>query len=171
MDKRFTTHWELIDEFKEDLLARVAARPVEEQGKPPMPGEWSPLEVIAHLITSEQFMVGYATPDSAKHTKTSGLSQRIVVGMLCAVLRSGVRLPTPEVMLPPKEVKTLETLSKEWEATRRELREALARITPDAVFGVHPYFGPVTARQVLEMAETHLIYHTKRFPGAGNSSL
>lgn len=172
MDTTLTRNWEHIASLKEDLLARVAALPVEEQGASPAPGEWSPLHVIAHLVTAETFVLGYEAPTKVSvNPPPPPLHKRAMIGLLCAMLRAAIPLPAPEVMEPPKELQSLETITADWAALREKLHTSLDGLHPNTIFGLHPILGPVTVAQVLGMTETHLIYHTKRFPRARKKAI
>lgn len=166
MNAHLEKHWTLAESMKTDLLARVAAMPEAARATPPKPGEWSPLQIISHLVVAERFVAGYA---SEKPDPTKRLANPFVVSLLCSVLRAGWTLPAPDVMTPDPTPQPLEPLSEEWGRDRAKLQTLLSERPPDEPFGLHPIFGVVTARQVVEMLAAHMQYHVKRFPKVNGS--
>jgi len=162
VEQRLKEQWERIDALKAALIARVAALPEVSQRKSSAADEWSPLQILSHLVQAEAVVAGYAR--AGVPTNPPSLSQRAAVRLLCTALRSGIRLPTPETMEPEAEPRPLDQLTAEWSAGRERMKNAQAEMAPNDLFGTHPLFGPITVSQTLEMMETHLIYHQKRFP-------
>jgi hypothetical protein len=163
MDAYLESQWLQAESLKADLLARVAAMSEAERAAPPKPGEWSPLQILSHLLVAERFVAGYASekPDPAKK-----LANPFVVGLLCRVMRAGIPLPAPDVMTPDPTPMPLESLAEEWGQERAKLQVLLSERPPTEPFGLHPIFGVVTTRQVAEMLAAHMQYHVKRFPRA-----
>ncbi|MBC7804912.1 MAG: DinB family protein [Akkermansiaceae bacterium] len=156
-------HWLQAESLKADLLARVTSMPEDVRRTPPKSGEWSPLQVLSHLLVAERFVTGFA---SAKSDSKERRANPVVIGLLCRVLRAGIPLPAPEVMAPGLTPVSLETLAADWNQEREKLRNTLAQHSPDEPFGLHPIFGVVTTRQTAGMLAAHMVYHVKRFPKA-----
>jgi hypothetical protein len=169
----------VIEDQRETLVARVAALSAVERRRRPRPGEWSPLEVIHHLALAEEQTVGQL--DAARTmVAASGARSRAtrspLVPLLVAVMRAGLRLPTPPSMEPPTNSSetdaegfsseaSLERFAERWRAARQTLQARLEAITshaPGEPVAQHPIFGPLDARQVLDLAEAHGRYHERQ---------
>ena len=157
------THWEQAESLKADVLARVAAMPEDARAIPAKAGDWSPLQVLSHLLIAERFVAGY---ESTKPEQPGRMANPLVIGLLCNVMRAGIPLPAPDVMAPDPDPMPLEAVTREWDGDRGKLRDTLANAAPDTPFGLHPYFGVVTTRQMIGMLAAHMVYHAKRFPKA-----
>lgn len=159
--------FESLQRRKADVLARVAALEPEEQTAPPAPGEWSPLQIVQHLLYVEGLSAGpeVALPPDSRARPRPGTG--LMVKMLAGWMRAAVRLPSPDAAAPPPAEggSDLESLDARWSARRDDLRARLEVVTdPDRAFARHPIAGPLTARQVLDLCDSHLVYHQKRFP-------
>lgn len=155
--------WEQAESLKADVLARVAAMPESARSVSAKTGDWTPLQVLSHLLIAERFVAGFVPP---KGESPGRMASPLVIGLLCNVMRAGIALPAPDVMAPDPQPMPLETLAREWGRERQQLKESLADVAPDAPFGVHPYFGVITTRQMIGMLAAHMTYHAKRFPKA-----
>lgn len=157
------TEWGRGDTYKAAIVAKAAALSPSERRAAPKPGDWSPLEVVSHLVIAIRFVVGTS--------RTSGETPRaanpLVMSLLCTAMNVGIALPAPEIMTPvPTANDTpLETLTAEWDAERDAFFALVnAAQSPDTLFGVHPFFGAMTVKQTVKLSTAHLAYHLKRFP-------
>ena len=156
-----------IETLREELTAKVAALKEEDQRKSPAPGEWSPLEVMAHFIRVENLILDQVEALRVAGKKPIKPFSKMLIAIICSTMRAGIRVPVPEGMEPPAEFGTLGELAAQWSATRLAFQQRLAEVKPDSLtqpVSLHPIAGPLTPLQVVEMAESHMIYHLKRFP-------
>ena len=160
MQPELKPFWDLAESLKSDILARVESRAEGSRRRAIRPGDWSPLQVVAHLVVTEKFVIG------SGENPTGRPANPVVIQVLCAALRAGIPMPAPDVTDPGLTPETLGTLARRWDTLREVFHERLASAAPDAPFGTHPYFGVVTMRQTVEMLAAHLTYHVKRFPAS-----
>ena len=164
--------FESLQRRKADLIARVAALDPAERTAAPARGEWSPLQIVQHLLHVEGLSAGPEValpPDSAARPRPG---TGMLAKLLAASMRAAIRLPSPDaIALPPDDGADLDALDARWGARREDLRARLEAVKdPDRMFARHPIAGPLSARQVLDLCDSHLVYHQKRFPKVGRSS-
>ena len=157
-----------IEAQKAALLGRVCALDVTERAKAPKTGEWSPLQVIAHLVLAEGLMAGEiekAAGPEGRGARPKPLTA-LMVPLLCGAMRAALPMLPPPTMEPPPTPDPLEASEARWSELRAALCARLESVAdPDARnFSLHPILGPISARQALDITEAHLTYHTKRFP-------
>lgn len=161
------TRFNIIEAQKEDVLARVAARTEAEQTTRPAPSEWSLREIVQHLVIVEMLM------RVAEETKTPPRRKpaAFLVPLLSGAMRwGGVRLPVPPEMRPPADDVPLDALADRWSQSRRALRARLEPLTEETrrtFVALEPVFGPLTAVEVLDLAESHLAYHLRQIARRG----
>lgn len=81
--------------------------------------------------------------------------------VLSAFNRDAV-LPLPSPAVEPRGDVPLSKLLRRWNRSRREMRRALDALPNDKPRYAHPVLGPLTAAQMLELAQTHTAYHTRQ---------
>jgi hypothetical protein len=160
-----------IEAKRAEVLGRVRALGEAERAAAPKPGEWSPLQLVSHLVLAEDLVAGQVAAAEAAGGKPPQKKPlgRFLVRLLCGTMRAAIPVPAPPGMEPPPAPEPLDVLESRWEESRRALGGRLAALTAADLarpFALHPIVGPLDARQVLDMADAHLTYHLKRFPGA-----
>lgn len=136
--------------------ARLAQRP----GK----GEWSPLEVIEHLLIVEE-MIAQADRVSPGTVRVS-VKSRIFMALAVGPMRPAFRMPTMPV-LQPKVTGDYASLKARWSQARSRIaeivRQAEGRPRDEAQI-LHPMAGAMSAEQAIDFLNVHLRYHAKHFP-------
>jgi hypothetical protein len=162
------TRFESMEARKSDILRRVHALSPEEQEAPPKLGEWSPREIVQHLLMVEEETTKPLPEGSAVKKPLVTLAP-----LLVRFLRTGRQIPAPPGMTTPDKVDPLPLaiLEAQWEGKRVELRARLAVLENEEAAGtpftVHPILGPLDALQILDITDAHLIYHQKQFDRLG----
>jgi Protein of unknown function (DUF1569). len=158
--------YEPLEQRKAEFLTRLLALDEEERRAAPAPGAWSPHQVLLHLLYVEGLSAGpeVALPPDNTERPRPGIG--LMTKLLAATMRAAIRLPAPDSASPPDEPGvSCEEVAARWTARREDLRRRLEAVTDaDRPFARHPIVGPLTARQVLNLCESHLVYHLKRFP-------
>ncbi len=152
--------------LKAQTLDRLEKLSPEARTHSPRPGHWSASQVTSHLIRVEEVLVSEWHPaalgsPAAKLSRRSGL----MAGMATSGMNSKItwlRVPTvPGV--EPSGSREFAQLTDRWQA----VRERLAGTFPagaDALWIIHPVFGPLTCRQFGAFLVAHLHYHLNRWP-------
>lgn len=145
-----------------DDLARLA--PLELSFKPD-PRCWSILEVVQHLVLSEQDVIGNArfvdTPAFLRRDLRAYLGYPAVFLMLYY----GVPWPVPSAGMIPDGRTTIAELRTQWNDLHAWLQRYVDGLTPttikQAVF-YHPLTGPITVKQTLVLSHIHLSCHLRQ---------
>ena len=150
---------------KAEMLTHLATLSHEERNRNPKPSEWSPLQVMDHLVLVEEWM---SCPNRAvppKHGKVL-LKGRLFIFFGGGIMRSRFRIPTIPMAVPQTNLDFAE-IERRWDDARGGLALKLAAITTETQslpIALHPIAGPLNGRQVLELLDVHLAYHVRHFP-------
>lgn len=160
--------WEILEERRSDVLARVAALTPSQRDLRPGTNAWSPVELVHHLILAEEQMGAQVAAAAARAASGRPLRRRALPAPFLltalAVLRLGIRVPVPDTMVP-RDVVSLDVLTDRWEASRRALRERLDSLdagTRRDPVSLHPLAGPLDAVELLRLIDVHLGYHQRQ---------
>jgi hypothetical protein len=156
----------VIEARKNDVLARVGALAEAERTRRPSPGDWSPQEIVEHLVLYEELLAGWiaAAGSAPEPKKRRGGLPALFVPVITRIMRWGVRIPTLPELLPRGEA-SLEELERRWAGVRAALTDRLGAIPPGAAgapIALHPIAGPLDAVAVLRLADAHLVYHQRQ---------
>lgn len=158
-----------LEEERGGLLSLLQVRTDEELNHKPGPGKWSAIQVMHHLIISEELSLGYVRkklsfqPDLKKAGFTEGIRR--------LVLR--VYLGLPFKFKAPKGVNDealpshvpFEDTVRRWDAIRSELAGFMEGVAPglaDKELYKHPLAGRLTLQGMLEFYLTHFRRHREQ---------
>jgi DinB family protein len=147
----------LLDEVERLEPERLTAKP--------LPGKWSILEIVEHLVVGDREVLQGLPDPSALVERRRGLRDRVGYRMVMFVLACHIPAKVPSPRYLPQGQSSLPDLRRHWDAMQQWLRsyvEPLDRGDPaKAVFG-HPIAGPLTMQEVLDMGKLHLATHTRQ---------
>ena len=153
---------ELLDSSLEKLKSLTAGLSVEQWHHRPTPEAWSPAEVVAHLRTADEVILGrieamLTGPESAAEMleKTVGQEARL----LRHVPNRARRVPAPLDMIPQVIAETPAEGLAGLAATRERAKAMLSQ--SGLKLRVFPHFGlgPLTAYQWLILIGVHSLRH------------
>ena len=109
--------------------------------------------------------VGRARP--AEITDTEAPMFRILprgvrFAMVLRALQRDMTLPLPTPDLEPTGNVPMPELFTRWEAEQREMRRVLETLQGNERRYWHPVLGPLTAKQMLDLAQVHTAYHIRQ---------
>lgn len=150
-----------LDSRRNALLDELASLTPENLARRPVPGKWSILEIVEHLVISERevvrFPAGPARPRRLKH--------RFAYWAVFFVLRFRVRVKVPSPKMLPQGEWSLSEARRQWDENLAQIRAYAAGLGhPElrrAVFR-HPVAGPITLGQALTLGLLHLEDHTRQ---------
>ncbi len=152
-----------IEAKKTAMLGRIAAWPAERLTYRPSPGEWSAIQVLDHLVKVETGVLA-AVRRGLEAPHRIGVRDRLGFLLVDVVFRSRRRVKVPmsaKRVLPDHEA-DMTDLVQRWDASRLELGELLAHLSPEerrkGVFR-HPVSGWMNVPQVLRFFSTHITHH------------
>jgi hypothetical protein len=146
----------LLDEVERLEPERLTAKP--------LPGKWSILEIVEHLVVGDRDVLQGLPNPSALVDQRRRLKDRVSYRMVMFVL--ACRIPVKaSPRHHPRGQSSLPDLRRDWDEMRQWLRSYVERLDrgdpAKAVFG-HPVAGPMTLQQTLDMGKLHLSTHTRQ---------
>lgn len=165
--KRLASPWQALEistTFYTDLLQKLPEQTLKTQ---PIPGKWSILQVVEHLVGAEESSLQYLQRKQyAALQSKSFLPAGIRAFLLSIALRSPVKFKAPKAIeLYPTNTNKPEELLKRWEQVRKEYKVYLEQV-PATVEGKplfrHPRAGALTLAQMLVFMAEHLDHHQRQ---------
>jgi len=153
---------EQMDQRRRALLDRVEALEPGRLVAKPLPGKWSILEIVDHLVTAERDVL-QNLPDPAQLVdRPRRLKHRIRYPIVLFVLKYNISVPVPTPRMLPRGITSLAELRRQWDESQDWLRRYVGGLDQEglqrAVFR-HPVSGPLTVTQVLRMGRVHVEHH------------
>jgi hypothetical protein len=158
------SRYQSIEQRKSIMLRYLETLTDEERRKNPTPAEWSPLQILEHLVLLEELSLGADLPANAKILPKAYLFVTLGGGLTRVGAVSGLRIPTLPAFEPRGE-HDFSVIKKRWGKARKTLSGRLASVKqPKRPFIMHAVAGPMSANQFLELLDVHLAYHWRHFP-------
>ncbi len=130
----------------------------------PHPDHWSILQVIEHLVLSEEGTFRIVEKQLA-HPKLPQNGLRLWplrAAVMKSVLRMPLRFKIPTEQVRPQATQSYEELIRRWDAVREHIQTLAADLPPEKehllVFR-HAFFGKLTFEQVIEFCSEHFRHH------------
>ena len=147
----------LLDEVERLEPERLTAKP--------LPGKWSILEIVEHLVVGDREVLQGLPKPSALVDQRRRLRDRVSYRMVMFVLACHIPAKVPSPRYLPQGRSSLPDLRRNWDEMQQWLRSYVERLDrgdpAKAVFG-HPLAGPMTMQEVLDMGKLHLATHTRQ---------
>ena len=161
----YSTLNQSLEKQKDELLTYLEALSEEDRNRNATTAEWSPLQVMEHIVVVEEWMAGpnQALPPANGKVLFKGHLFIILGGGL---MRSGLRMPTIP-MAEPGQVLDFTAIKLRWHTARTLLASKLEAVTQETQplpIALHPMAGPLNAKQVLGLLDVHLAYHLRHLP-------
>ncbi len=157
---------EAVERMRDQMLAELEARSPAVRSARPASGGWSALEVIEHLVLSEESVTAGIDDLAGRPPKRASLRSRIGYAMVLGVLALPMPVKVPTADMEPKGTRSLEELRKAWEESHRTLRRHIQAVHEGKVSGPvfsHPVSGALTTEQAIRMLSVHVKRHRKQF--------
>jgi hypothetical protein len=151
--------WDSIERRKWQITEAIARLPQEALSRKMPKSDWTPLQLVEHLIVAEEEQLKEIEAAKAGNIPPH---KGFAFGAAVWILRRGIRVPTPGTMAPSGKEFSLEQLGKRWDQTRERLRKALEEAHDVGAFSAHHMFGSMHPEHALEITDAHLQYHQKR---------
>lgn len=125
---------------------------------------WSVQQIVEHLVLSDETLGraqdAGAVPNEALVFRI--LPRALRRALVLAAFQRNAVLPLPSPAIEPFGNVPLPGLLKRWNRSRAKLRRGLETMPPDERHYSHPVLGPLTAGQMLELAQVHIAYHARQ---------
>ena len=164
MMPRLNTLFRSIEAQKAEMLRYVETLTDEERNQNLTPAEWSPLQVMEHIVSVEELTTAAGLQSNARVLLKGHIFITLGGGLMRLCARSGLRTPTLPVFEPSGE-HDFQTIKQRWDEATNALAPKLVSVTRETQpFVMHPVAGPLSARQFFELLDVHLAYHWRHFP-------
>ncbi len=159
--------FEALEQMRVLILQEIDAGSTDQRNRRPAPGTWSALQVLDHVISSEEMTLSYIRKKTQNPSAVTGagLGSAIRSLLLKIALRSRLKFKAPPRAATFPETQDLELLRSRWTAAREQWRafiescpEDLARM---AIFR-HPIAGRINLEQTLAFMQDHLGHHHRQ---------
>ena len=153
-----------LDERRRALLDEVEALSDERLTAKPVPGKWSILEIVEHLVLAERDVLQNLPEPSQLVARPRRLKARVSYPLVMFVLRHGIPAKVPSPRMVPTGRASLAALRRQWDETHQWLRiyvDGLARGDFGKAVFEHPIAGPLTVEQAIRMDLVHLETHAR----------
>jgi len=154
-----------FDDTRRRLLDEMAALDPALLVAKPIPGKWSMIEIVEHLVLAER-AVFKGLPDPSRLVENRrDLGHRGRYLLVMFILTSSIRVRVPSPAMVPQGDRGLAELRRLWDESQRWLRSCIAHLGPGAggkaVFE-HPIAGPLTVSQAVRMGQVHVEGHVRQ---------
>ena len=158
-----------LEQERNDLHVLLKTHSDESLNRPPTPGAWSAVQVMHHLILSEELALQYLQKKLSFNPKLekAGWKTRFRVGVLKFYLGLPFKFKAPGAVSGealPDFVSLTETMGR-WERTRNEMYAFLEGIGEDQLNKEnfkHPFAGKLTLKGMLEFFLSHFRRHREQ---------
>ncbi len=141
-----------LETRKAKMLVCLESLSHEERGSKPAPSDWSPLQVMEHVVIVEEWM---AAPQPVGDNILLKGHLFMIFGV--GLMRTGLRVPTLP-MATPRGDPDYADVKRRWEDARNALASKRAAVTGKArhlPIALHPAAGPLNAKQALTLLSSH----------------
>ena len=152
-------------EFKKKLLLdEVSGLPIERLCQKASDGDWSTIQIINHLILSEQGTVAYMQKKLLQkdQLQKAGWKSKWRILVLKIALVLPIKYKAPKVLPDPSNDSGIEDCCQRWDSVRIQLNELLNNL-PEPVFKMelfkHPVAGRMNINQAISFMTAHLARH------------
>ncbi len=154
--------FEAIEAQRATLTSKALALSDEALTKKPTPEAWSVRQVVEHLVIADE-TVGQRWPsDKAAPDPLRLLPRSWRTALIEGAFRRNLTLPLPSPEMEPRGDAPLPALLERWAASRAEMRWVLEALGAGDDAYAHAILGPLTASQMLSLAQVHTEYHTRQ---------
>lgn len=147
----------LLDEMEALEPGTLLARPI--------PGKWSILEIVEHLVLAERVVFQGLPEPSQLKVREPRLKQRFLYLLVLFVLRADIPVGVISTAMLPQGGLDLAALRRRWDENQAWLRACAESLGPHGIHKAilkHPVAGPISVRQAVVMSRIHLERHIRQ---------
>lgn len=155
----------ILEESRRSLMSLCEQVPEESLQRQPQPGKWSVMQIITHLITSEQLSLNYIRKKSQgiKDLPNTGIGADARMFLLKISQRIPLKYKAPKVVVQhTPETLSFEKSRQAWENLRKELHSFIINMESQdlkkAIYK-HPVGGRLNILQALIFFQEHFNHH------------
>jgi hypothetical protein len=165
LNTQLTILFNTLEKQRAELISIIQGISPEAINKHPE-GKWSIIQIISHLIASEQLSVKYLNKkilgiDGASKT---GITEELKMIVLKISQRLPLKFKAPKVLAENTPIyENIEQLTETWNQTREDLKKVLEKFQDNQInrkVYKHPIAGMLNIQQALKFFREHIIHHT-----------
>ena len=166
MDSRLQRQFEQMEAVRESVFDMLKFYSPDQLAFKPAPDKWSVIQVLQHLLISEQGTYQYLTrKNQAESLPDAGWGAGVRSRLLKVGLLSPLRFKVPKQLTQPPGGQPFEVLMRDWREVREALREFAAALPRErlksAIFR-HPFVGYLTLSQTFDFIDKHVRHHRRQ---------
>lgn len=158
--------FETMEKDRQSLLSSLDQLNGELLTIPEGPNQWSVNQVLLHLISSEEGIVGYINKKmQAPSLPRNNFWCMIRSHLLSWFIKSPIRYGAPAVIASPSNEFSYDTLKTRFDQSRQKISELIGQIPEKHLGGQlfkHPLAGRLTALHTLHFIKLHNRRHSKQ---------
>ena len=167
MDSKIESEFNKLEKSRFQLFAKLDEKEEPELNYHPDKNKWSVIQVLNHLIITEQLSIKYINKKLTYRTniKKTGLSAAIRFFVLKLMLQTPLRFKAPEIVSEAPDNGDFNYIKSQWDQTRKELRKLLDDLPEEFLnknIFKHAIAGKMNIYQTLGFMEEHFKHHLKQ---------
>ena len=167
MKEKYNTLYKIEEKFRLQLIADLQKYSDEILHTKPRPDKWRVADIIAHLISRDEYEFNYISKklnDGSKAEKT-GLKARIRRGILKVAFALPIKFKVPKQVAPSTEYLTLKELETKWDSISKAKHQLLNNLNESEFYKdilKHPRVGKINFVQVIDFGIDHFKRHEEQ---------
>jgi len=167
MDSKLESRFNKLENSRLQLFAKLEKKDESELNFHPGKYKWSVIQVMHHLIITEQLSTGYINKKLTYRTniKKSGLGAAIRFFVLKSMLQMPFRFKAPKIVSEVPDNGNFKETKNQWDQVRKEMRELLDNLPEEFLnknIFKHAIAGKMNIYQTLSFMEEHFKHHVKQ---------
>lgn len=159
--------FEKLEQKRLALLERLSACTPAQLQQSPGPGQWSPVQVLAHIYNVEIGSLRYIEKKLQYRTGIPPVTliTNFRMWFMKIVLRTPLKFKAPGATATFPEELAFGQLREDWEKERKQLQQLLQTFPEELLHKAvwkHPMAGKLSLAHALEFLELHLDRHTRQ---------
>lgn len=154
-----------ISRLREALIVELRASDPGLLTAHPIPGKWSILEIVEHLVLAEEALFAGQRGQKGDVVPRRTIRNLGLYLVVMGVIGFGVPVRVPSRSMRPTGSRTLAELDEAWEQSHDRLWRHVAEMPRGGLshpIFAHPVSGPMSTRQAIWMLEAHLRHHRRQ---------
>lgn len=153
----------ISETIRTNLIHRVQKLSPEQQVSHVNPGDFSPVEMLAHMALVEGLNASFIEPSIVNGAVNKNAKPNIIYRFVMKGMKGGKRVPTDKQFIPNEEV-SFESATENWNSARNQIMDHVRKNSEHPTAIKHKFFGRLSAFQLLDLLDAHCEYHDHFFP-------
>lgn len=167
MHKSIDHLFQKMENHREDLYQRLQSYPSEVMNEKVNDDSWSVVQVIDHLILSEQSTIEYLKKKTTggEPIPSAGPASFFRYHVLKFAMILPIKFRAPRFIGNPDNSATLDQAMSRWKTVRLQLDQLLSTMTAEQINAEvfkHPIAGKMNLKQALKFIQSHVDRHTQQ---------